>query len=94
MRAYSDTQSSRCIFTKEELDEKEKKDVAMQGVERLRSFFKYTLRLPVTLPELGIPEPDIDTLVRKLHENKGQAFGNYYTITPEVSREIYRMAME
>ena len=25
MRAYSDTQSSRCIFTKEELDEKEKK---------------------------------------------------------------------
>lgn len=76
------------------MDEKEKKDVAMQGVERLRSFFKYTLRLPVTLPELGIPEPDIDTLVRKLHENKGQAFGNYYTITPEVSREIYRMAMK
>ena len=26
MRAYSDTQSSRCIFTKEELDEKEKKE--------------------------------------------------------------------
>ena len=28
MRAYSDTQSSRCIFTKEELDEKEKKEEA------------------------------------------------------------------
>ena len=26
MRAYSDTQSSRCIFTKEELDEKEQKE--------------------------------------------------------------------
>lgn len=26
MRAYSDTQSSRCIFTKKELDEKEKKE--------------------------------------------------------------------
>ena len=26
MRVYSDTQSSRCIFTKEELDEKEKKE--------------------------------------------------------------------
>ena len=71
----------------------EKQRVAMQGVSRLRSFFKYTLRLPVTLPELGIPEPDIELLVRKLHEDKGESFGFYYTLTPDISREIYQLAM-
>lgn len=76
------------------MSDDEMKNVAMQGVERLRSFFKYTLNLPVTLPDLGIAEPDFDTLVRKLHENKGQAFGCYYKITPEVSRAIYEIAMK
>lgn len=65
---------------------------ALEGAERLRAFFRDVLRLPVTLADLGIKDPDYDTLVRKLHENKGNPFGFYYKLTPEVSREIYLLA--
>lgn len=68
--------------------------VALEGVKRLRAFFHDTLKLPVTLPELGIAKPDFDTLVRKLHENKGETFGFYYPLTPDVTREIYLIAMQ
>ena len=37
--------------------------------------------------------PDIDLLVRKVHETKGNPFGAYYPITPEVSRAIYTLAL-
>lgn len=66
---------------------------AMEGIARLKSFFKDVLHLPVTLRELGIENPDIATLVRKLHENKGNPFGFYYSLTPEITEEIYRLAM-
>lgn len=78
----------------EDMEAEEKETVALEGVARLRNFFKTTLKLPVTLPDLGIPEPDIDNLVRKLHENKGASFGAFYTLTPDVSREIFNLAMQ
>lgn len=65
---------------------------AMEGANRLRNFFHDVLQLPVTLADLGIANPDYDTLVRKLHENKGNPFGFYYKLTPEVTTEIYKMA--
>lgn len=65
---------------------------ALEAARCLRSFFSNTLHLPVTLAELGIANPDYDTLVRKLHENKGNPFGFYYKLTPDVSREIYLLA--
>lgn len=65
---------------------------ALEGAQRLRAFFHDVLRLPVTLADLGIKDPDYNTLVRKLHENKGNPFGFYYKLTPEVSREIYLLA--
>ena len=43
---------------------------ALEGISRLKTFFK-SLGLPVTMEELGIKDPDIDLLVKKLHENKG-----------------------
>lgn len=65
---------------------------ALEAAKRLRSFFSDVLRLPVTLADLGIKDPDLDTLVRKLHENKGNPFGFYLKLTPEISREIYLLA--
>ena len=75
-----------------ELPLDEQKTVALQGANLLRSFFKETLRMPVTISELGITSPDIDTLVRKLHENKGEKLGTYYPLTPDVTRKIYEIA--
>ena len=34
-----------------------------------------------------------DVELNKLCENKGQKFGGYYEITPEVAEEIYRLAL-
>lgn len=65
---------------------------ALEAAKRLRSFFSDVLRLPVTLADLGIKDPDLNTLVRKLHENKGNPFGFYLKLTPEISREIYLLA--
>lgn len=65
---------------------------ALAGIEALKRFFK-SLGLPVTLAELGVENPDIDLLVEKVHENKGETFGGYYPVTHEVSRAIYQLAL-
>lgn len=65
---------------------------ALQGVERLRRFF-ISLGLPVTFSQLGVPDPDIDLLVAKLHDNKGERIGGYYPLTPAETAEIYRLAL-
>lgn len=65
---------------------------ALEGISRLRAFFK-GLGLPVTMAELGIDNPDIDLLVTKLHENKGESFGGYMTLTRKETPEIYRLML-
>lgn len=65
---------------------------ALEGIDRLKAFF-VSLGLPVTFAQLGIPEPDIDLLVRKLHENKGDEIGGYYRLTAKDTAEIYRLAL-
>ena len=42
--------------------------------------------------ELGIEHPDIDLLVKKLHENKGEYVGNYVRLNAQATREIYELA--
>lgn len=69
----------------------EREDAA-EGIERLERFFK-ALGMPVTFEELGVPDPDIETMVRKVHLTKGNPFGAYYPITPDVSEAIYRLAL-
>lgn len=91
MRVFSVPASSSDVSA---LPLEEQKAVALEGARSLRKFFKDVLHLPVTLPELGIPSPDFDTLVRKLHENKGETFGCYYPLTPAVTREIFEIAMK
>lgn len=79
----------RNLFGKES-GEGDVKD-GVYAMEKFESFFK-SLRMPTTFSELGIENPDIDLLVKKVHENKGEVFGAYYPITPEVSRSIYELA--
>ncbi len=65
---------------------------AMEGVMQLKKFFK-KLGMPVTMDELGITEPDIDLLVEKLHEHKGNVIGGYYPLTPTETRIIYQLTI-
>lgn len=66
---------------------------AEEGVKKFKEFFK-SLGMPLTFKELGIDNPDIDTMVKKVHLNKGVTFGAYYPITAEESRSIYLIATE
>lgn len=65
--------------------------MALEGVRRLKAFLR-SIGMPVTFAELGVENPDIDLLVRKLHENKGPLVGNYMKLDSNASREIYEMA--
>ena len=82
-------QLARRVFGVNEPDDRL---AALEGVARLKEFFR-SLGLPVTFAQLGVENPDIELLVKKLCENKGQKFGGYYEITPEVAEEIYRLAL-
>jgi len=64
---------------------------ALEGISRLKTFFK-SLGLPVTMEELGIKDPDIDLLEKKLHENKGDEIGGYYRLRSPQTTEIYNLA--
>lgn len=62
-----------------------------EGVSRMKAFLR-SLGLPVTLAELGIPDPDIDLLVEGLHRNKGEKVGFYVPLDRNLSRKIYEQA--
>lgn len=82
-------QFARRVLDVEATDDRE---AAMLGVERLKAFF-HSLGLPVTMAGLGIADPDIDTMVRKLHENKGERIGNYFPLDSSMTRRIYELAL-
>lgn len=67
------------------------KAVALEGIARLKEFF-HNIGMPVTFKELGIENPDIDLMVQKLHENKGEVLGNYIRLDNKASRKIYEIA--
>ena len=72
---------------------KDDRDVALQTVDSLRAFFG-KLGLPLTLSQLGIENPDIDTLVEHLHANKGETIGGYYKLTAKETRQIYTLMLD
>lgn len=47
--------------------------------------------LPVTLAQLGIERPDVDTITDKLHRLKGLQVGSYVRLTPDNTREILQL---
>lgn len=65
---------------------------AAEGIERLKGFYK-SIGLPVTFAELGVPDPDIDAMVRQLHQIKGATFGGYMKLTPADTTAIYKLAL-
>lgn len=67
------------------------KEMALEGIRRFKSFL-HSIGMPVTFRELGIEHPDIDLLVKKFHENKGERVGNYFPLDSKASREIYEIA--
>ena len=75
-----------------ECDSHTEREGAVLAIQEFDKFFK-SLDMPTTFAELGIENPDIDLLVEKVHQTKGNPFGAYYPITPEVSREIYTLAL-
>lgn len=82
-------QFARRVWDVVETDDRK---AALQGIEKLKQFYK-SIGMPITLKELGIDNPDIDLLVKKLHENKGQIIGGYYRLTPTETTQIYTLAM-
>jgi alcohol dehydrogenase YqhD (iron-dependent ADH family) len=82
-------QFARRVWDVVEADDKK---AAVEGIERLKNFYR-SIGMPVTLKELGVENPDIDLLVKKLHENKGEVIGGYYRLTAKETTEIYKLAL-
>lgn len=70
----------------------DKREMALQGIAKLKEFL-HSIGMPVTFKELGIESPDIDLLVKKLHENKGEYVGNYVKLDKEATYDIYRLCL-
>ena len=81
-------QLARRVFDVVETDDRK---AALEGIERLKAFFA-SLGLPLTFSQLGIENPDVELLVRKLHENKGEIIGGYYPLGAKETAEIYNLA--
>lgn len=65
---------------------------ALEGIQCLKAFFG-SIGLPVTFAGLGVPQPDIDEMVRRLHINKGEVIGGYLPLRAADTTEIYRLAL-
>lgn len=76
------------------IDIRDDRSAAIETVASLRAYFGAVLRMPLTFKALGIETPDIDTMVRKLHENKGEIIGQYYKLTEKDTRQIYELMLD
>lgn len=83
-------QFGRRVFGVEARDDR---TAAIEAVASLRAFFSAVLRMPLTFKGLGIEEPDIDLLVKKLHEDKGEIIGGYYKLNEKDTRQIYELML-
>jgi len=81
-------QLARRVFDVVETDDRK---AALEGIEKLKAFFA-SIGLPLTFNQLGIENPDVELLVRKLHENKGDIIGGYYPLGAKETAEIYNLA--
>lgn len=82
-------QMARRVFGNTSHDDK---TAAMEGVGALKAFFG-SLGLPVTFAALGVENPDIPQLVKRLHQNKGAVIGGYMPLTATETEQIYRLAL-
>ncbi len=84
-------QLGRRIFA---IDCRDDRSAAIETVASLRAFFGVVLRMPLTFKQLGIDNPDIPEMVRRLHANKGQVIGGYYRLKADDTEQIYRLMLE
>ncbi|MCM1310681.1 MAG: iron-containing alcohol dehydrogenase [Bacteroides sp.] len=63
-----------------------------EAITALRTFNR-AIGMPITLAELGITDPDIPLLVKKLHETKGALIGNFCPADAAASEKIYRLML-
>lgn len=66
---------------------------AIEGITRFKTFL-HNVGMPVTFEELGVSNPDIEALVTNLHKHKGNPIGNYYPLSPNDTRTIYKIAQD
>lgn len=81
-------QFARRVFDIEEEDDKK---AAALGIEALKKFLS-SIGMPTSMRQLGIENPDIELLAKKVTENKGEVFGNYIKIDRDVAKDIYSLA--
>ena len=74
------------------INEKDNREAALEGIAALKQFFS-SIGMPVTFSQLGVENPDIDLMVKKLHINKGEKIGGYYPLTSKETEQIYRLAL-
>ncbi len=75
------------------IDATDDRSAAIETVASLKAWFTAVLRMPSTFKALGIDNPDIDTMVEKLHQNKGEIIGGYYKLNSDDTRQIYRLML-
>ncbi len=76
------------------IDMRDDRSAAIETVASLRAFFGAVLRMPLTFKALGIEKPDIDTMVERLHANKGDMIGGYYKLRSDDTRKIYEFMLD
>jgi len=65
--------------------------IGLKGIMRLKEFYK-GLGLPVTFADLGAKKEDIDIIVEKLRQNRGEAIGNFKRLSMEDAKNIFLLA--
>ncbi len=73
---------------------KDDRTAAIEAVASLRAFFSAVLRMPISFKALGIDNPDIEEMVRRLHVNKGEQIGGYYRLNSDDTRQIYTLMLD
>lgn len=63
-----------------------------EGIRRLKDFFS-SIGMPISFSQLGVNNPDIPLMVKKLHQNKGETFGAYLPLRADDTEAIYRLAL-
>lgn len=80
---------ARNVFDIEDADDYK---AGKEGIRRLKEFFS-SIGMPVTFARLGVENPDINLMVKKLHQNKGITIGSYYPLSAPDTEAIYRLAL-
>ena len=66
---------------------------ALAGALALKKWLHEVLKMPVTLTQLGIENPDLELLNTRLHRLKGDVIKGYMDLDSKATMAIYKLAM-